>query len=201
MFQRPVRIGEGIYRSHEAVSIEHTRERTVVHVQSREMADGTGRSIDTWHIHEADDTLGFEAAEEWLKTIPAFEETEDPAQAALDSVLDILTDEQAETVPDVFPAWAVGVAYSVGIRVRYDSALYKCVQAHTSQADWTPDATPALWTRIGEPGDEWPEWVQPTGAQDAYAMGDKVSHDGAHWESTADNNVWEPGVYGWTEVA
>ena len=201
MFQRPVRIGEGIYRSHEPIGIEHTRERTVVHVQSHEMADGTGRSIDTWHIHDADDALTFSLAEGWLKTIPAFEEAEDPAQEKLDSVLEILTDEQAETVPDAFPAWAAGIAYAVGVRVRYGGVLYKCVQAHTSQEDWTPDATPALWTRIGDPGDEWPEWVQPTGAQDAYAMGAKVSHDGAHWTSDVDANVWEPGEYGWTEVA
>ena len=200
MFQRPVRIGEGIYRSHEPIGIEHTRDRTVVHAQSHEMADGTGRSIDTWHIHDADDALTFSLAEGWLKTIPAFEEAEDPAQAALDSVLEILTDEQAETVPDAFPAWAAGIAYAVGVRVRYGGVLYKCVQAHTSQEDWTPDATPALWTRIGEPGDEWPEWVQPTGAQDAYAMGAKVSHDGAHWTSDVDANVWTPGEYGWTGV-
>lgn len=204
MFIRPVRIGEGIYRSHEPIGIEHTRDRTVVHAQSHEMADGTGRSIDTWHIHEADDTLGFEAAEEWIQTIPAFEETEDPAQAALDTVLEILTDEQAETVPDVFPAWASGIAYAVGYRVRYEGNLYKCVQAHTSQADWTPDATPALWTRIGEPG-EIPVWVQPTGAQDAYAKGDKVHYpdaDGPVYTSLIDGNVWSPADYpaGWEEA-
>ncbi|MBQ9043809.1 MAG: hypothetical protein IJ111_13470 [Eggerthellaceae bacterium] len=201
MFQRPVRIGEGIYRSHEPIGIEHTRERTVVHAKSHELADGTGRGIDTWHEHEADDALTFSLAEEWLKTIPAFEEAEDPAQAALDEVLPILTDEQAETVPDVFPAWAAGVAYAQGVRVRYGGNLYRCIQAHTSQEGWTPDATPALWTRIGEPADDWPEWVQPTGAHDAYAAGAKVSHDGGHWTSDVDANIWEPGVYGWTEVA
>jgi CubicO group peptidase (beta-lactamase class C family) len=131
----------------------------------------------------------------------ALERLRNPAQAALDEVLPILTDEQAETVPDAFPAWAAGIAYAVGIRVRFDGKLYRCVQAHTSQEDWTPDKTPALWTRIGEPGDEWPEWIQPTGAQDAYAAGDRVSHNGAHWTSDVDANVWEPGVYGWTEVA
>ena len=198
MFQRPVRIGEGIYRSHEPIGIEHTRDRTVVHAQSHEMADGTGRSIDTWHIHDADDALTFSLAEGWLKTIPAFEEAEDPAQAALDSVLEILTDEQAETVPDAFPAWAAGIAYAVGVRVRYGGVLYKCVQAHTSQEDWTPDATPALWTRIGEPADEWPEWVQPTGAHDFYTIGDKVTYNGQHWISDVDANVWTPGEYGWS---
>lgn len=201
MFKRAVRFGESIYRSHEAVGIEHTRERTVVHALSHEMQDGTGQTRDMWFIHDADDSLGFDAAETWLQTIPAFDEVEDPAQAALDEVLDILTDEQAETVPDAFPAWSAGIAYEVGKRVRYEGLLYRCVQAHTSQEGWEPPNVPALWTRIGEPGDEWPEWVQPTGAQDAYSAGDKCSHNGKHWTSDIDGNVWEPGVYGWTEVS
>ena len=73
----------------------------------------------------------------------------------------------------------------------------KCVQAHTSQAGWTPDATPALQVVVSI--DEYPEWVQPTGAQDAYAKGSKVTHNGKKWISSYDANVWEPGVYGWEE--
>ena len=201
MFQRAVRFGEAIYRSHEAVSIEHTRERTVVHTLSYEMQDGTGQALDMWFIHDADDALGFDAAEEWLQTIEEFAEVSDPAQDALDQVLDVLTDEQAEGIPDVFPAWVVDTAYSAGDRRRHGGILYKCAQPHTSQEGWEPPNVPALWTRIGEPGEEWPEWVQPVGAQDAYSAGDKVSHVDKHWTSDVDNNVWEPGVYGWTEVA
>ena len=67
-----------------------------------------------------------------------------------------------------------------------------------SQADWTPDKTPALWTVVSL--DEWPEWVQPTGAQDAYALNAKVSHKGDHWTSDYDNNTWEPSVFGWSKV-
>ncbi len=48
---------------------------------------------------------------------------------------------------------------------------------------------------------EYPDWVQPTGATDAYNKGDKVTYDGKHWVSTADANVWQPGVYGWDEIA
>ena len=77
--------------------------------------------------------------------------------------------------------------------------MYRCVQGHTSQRDWTPDATPALWARGYSP-EEVPEWVQPTGAQDAYAKGDRVRHAGRVWESELDANVWEPGVYGWRGV-
>lgn len=101
---------------------------------------------------------------------------------------------------DVFSPWAEGVAYTVGNLRAYDGKLYKCVQAHTSQSDWTPDKTPALWAVAGDPAEEWPEWSQPVGAHDAYNKGDKVSHNGKHWVSDVDANVWEPGVYGWSEA-
>ena len=61
----------------------------------------------------------------------------------------------------------------------------------------TPDATPALWVVVTV--EEWPEWVQPTGAQDAYAKDAKVTHNEERWISDVDSNVWEPGVYGWTK--
>lgn len=102
---------------------------------------------------------------------------------------------------DVFAAWEPNVAYAVGNLRTHDGVLYKCVQAHTSQSDWTPDVTPALWAKAGDPAEEWPEWSQPIGAHDAYATGDKCSHNDKHWISDVDNNVWEPGVYGWTEQA
>ena len=67
-------------------------------------------------------------------------------------------------------------------------------------ADWTPDTAVSLWSVAADPAEEWPAWSQPVGAHDAYAAGDKVSHNGKHWTSSVDNNVWEPGVYGWTEA-
>ena len=117
-----------------------------------------------------------------------------------------LSDEDALTAVELFPAWAVGVQYRAedkeksipADRVQYEGLLYRCVQAHTSQADWVPPAVPALWVRTST--EEWPEWVQPTGAHDAYEKGAKVSHNGKHWVSTMDANVYEPGVYGWDEV-
>lgn len=101
---------------------------------------------------------------------------------------------------DVFADWAPNVAYTVGNLRTYNGVLYKCVQAHTSQSDWTPDVTPALWAKAGDPAEEWPEWSQPVGAHDAYAAGDKCSYNDKHWVSDVDNNVWQPGVYGWTEA-
>lgn len=109
-----------------------------------------------------------------------------------------LDDEAALTGVELFPVWAIGRAYATGDRVQHGGTLYKCVQAHTSQADWTPDATPALWVVVSI--DEYPEWVQPTGAHDAYNTGDKVTHNGKTWVSDVDNNVWEPGVYGWKGI-
>lgn len=106
---------------------------------------------------------------------------------------------------DAFTAWEPNVAYAVGnLRTYWEgegAKLYRCVQAHTSQANWTPNTTAALWAIAGNPADEWPPWSAPIGAHDAYQMGDKVSHGGKHWTSTAANNVWQPGVYGWTESA
>lgn len=112
-----------------------------------------------------------------------------------------VSDEQAAQMSSLFDAWGGGgVAYKVGDRVRYDDLLYKCLTDHTSQESWAPDAAPSLWVRIDDPVIEWPEWRQPAGAHDAYAKGAKVSHNGKHWISDVDANVWEPGVYGWTQA-
>lgn len=113
-----------------------------------------------------------------------------------------LSDGDALGGVELFPAWAAGASYEQGIRIRYDGKLYRCEQAHESQAGWTPPATPALWTEVAEPG-EIPVWRQPTGAQDAYQTGDKVHYpdaDGPVYISVMDNNIWEPGVYGWELV-
>ena len=95
----------------------------------------------------------------------------------------------------LFPAWVVGKAYAVNDRAQYNGTLYKCIQAHTSQADWMPSATPALWKTVSL--DEYPEWVQPTGAHDAYNIGDKVTYNGQHYVCTSNANVYAPDVYGW----
>lgn len=109
-----------------------------------------------------------------------------------------LNDEDALSGIELFPMWKTATSYAIDARVQYNDILYKCVQAHLSQSDWTPDVTPALWTQVSL--DEWPEWRQPTGAQDAYAKGDKVTHNDIHWTSDVDANVWEPGVYGWAQA-
>ena len=92
----------------------------------------------------------------------------------------------------VFPAWRTDTEYAQGNRVRHGATLYKCLQSHTAQGDWTPDTAVSLWVRVDDPGQEWHEWVQPQGATDAYPLGAKVSHLEKHWVSEYDNNVWEP---------
>ena len=115
-----------------------------------------------------------------------------------EKIVSTFTDESAVKVTDLFPVWSVGIAVAKDSRYQYEGKLYKVVQAHTTQADWQPDITPALWVKVSL--DEWPEWIQPTGAHDAYAKGDKVTHSSKKWTSDVDANTWEPGVYGWTEV-
>lgn len=110
-----------------------------------------------------------------------------------------LTDDEAYTAPQLFPQWGLK-QYTTGDRVQYQERLYKCLQSHTAQADWTPDVAVSLWVQVSDPAIEYPDWVQPTGAQDAYNKGDKVSHSARHWISDVDANVWEPGVFGWSEV-
>lgn len=115
-----------------------------------------------------------------------------------------LPDADAKETPELFPVWAIGIAYSIDQRIRYADKLYRCVQAHTSQTDWKPDRTTALWTEVAKPG-EIPVWKQPTGAQDAYSKGDKVWYPDVNttvYESVIDNNVWSPVDYpqGWKTV-
>lgn len=123
----------------------------------------------------------------------------------LNIVIDTLDDEAAIAVPDLFMPWnGNGVNYygpddpsgNPQSKVRYNETLYKCITTHVSQLAWNPVDAASIWARMDNPQEEWPEWVQPTGAQDAYAYGAKVSHNNKHWISNAENNVWEPGAVG-----
>lgn len=116
-----------------------------------------------------------------------------------------LDDEKAIEVAAVFDSWQINKYYTVGEFVTYgensvgDPQLYKVVQAHTSQADWTPDVANSLFVVIGLDDDGYPVWSQPTGAHDAYNTGDIVDYNGTLYRSLIDGNVYSPDAYpaGW----
>ena len=110
---------------------------------------------------------------------------------------EMATDEMSLQVPKLYPTWKVGVDYAVGDRILYEDVLYKVLQNHTSQETWTPINAPSLFAKVLIPDEDIiPEWVQPD-STNAYMKGDKVTHNSKTWTSDVDNNVWEPGVYGW----
>lgn len=102
--------------------------------------------------------------------------------------------------PEIFEAWSTGDDYATGDKCRYNDIVYTCLQPHTSQIGWEPNVAVSLWAKVLNPDPSViPEWEQPS-STNPYMKGDKVSHNGKTWESSIDNNVWEPGVYGWVEV-
>ena len=111
-----------------------------------------------------------------------------------------LDDTDALDNTELFSVWEPDVEYETGTRVRYNETLYKCLQKHTSQESWDPESAPSLWAKVLIPDpDIVPEWVQPD-STNPYMKGDKVMHNGSTWICTIDNNVWEPGVYGWEMI-
>jgi len=134
---------------------------------------------------------------------PRLARTVTPARVA--AILSTVPPARAVQVPliDVRP-WTENRAYKVGDAVSSRGNIYYCVQAHTppTGAGWEPAVVPALWRLIrsaDDPPAGLPAWRQPLGAHDAYQMGDLVTHNGSTWRSMSNNNVWEPGVYGWIE--
>jgi len=109
-----------------------------------------------------------------------------------------LTDEQREELIADYLEWEAGMDVVVGQKLQYNAGLFRVLQAHTTQADWKPTTAQSLFTEVVAPG-VIPEWVQPEGAHDAYAEEAQVTHNGHLWKSDISANVWEPGVYGWTD--
>lgn len=112
----------------------------------------------------------------------------------------LAADEVSLQVPNLYPVWKAEVDYNVGDRVLYNDILYKVITAHTSQDVWTPSDAPSLFAKVLIPDENViPEWEQPD-STNPYMTGDKVIHNDKTWISTIDNNVWEPGIYGWDVV-
>lgn len=111
-----------------------------------------------------------------------------------------LTEEETKAIAGLFQPWISGESVNIGTLRLYENELYKCVQAHTTQSDWTPDITPALWVIKSAPG-VIPGWAQPD-STNPYMIGDKVTYNGRIWESSINANVWAPSAYpaGWTDL-
>jgi hypothetical protein len=129
--------------------------------------------------------------------------TKTEAKAFVNSLLNLrtsATDEQAIDASSVYPTWKSEIEYMVDDRVLYENVLYKVIQNHTSQKAWTPADAPSLFSKVLIVDENIiPDWEQPD-STNPYKTGDKVTHIEKVWVSISDNNVWEPGVYGWEEV-
>lgn len=124
-------------------------------------------------------------------------------RATIEELATKLTDDAALEAKELFSMWSTDTDYEVDDRVRYEDGLYRVLQNHTSQDDWTPTNAPALFAEIlpGQDGTDIGEWVQPD-STNPYMKGDKVTFNGKTYESTIDGNVWSPADYpaGWKEV-
>ena len=113
-----------------------------------------------------------------------------------ETVSDEATAEDVDGLEDLFAEWRPDIAVRAREFYRYDNRIFRVIQAHTTQADWTPDVVPALFVEILPAGESGcPPWVQPTGAHDAYNIGDCVEHAGQVWDSTINANTVEPGTH------
>lgn len=138
------------------------------------------------------------------KPLTKEEQLENQRNLALTLFAETLSDAQALQVPMLFDEFdGNGVAYEVGKRIMFEGVLYKVIQAHTSQAGWTPVAAPSLFAKvINETIDgSIPEFEQPD-STNPYMKGDKVIFNGKVYESLIDNNVYSPADYpaGWKEI-
>ena len=125
------------------------------------------------------------------------------ARISIKGQLDSIGDAAVAEVAALFPDWTPGATVKPGDVLAWDGTLVECIQAHTTQADWTPDKVPALWTSARKTAGQAPdEWKQPLGSSDAYKKGDRVTFQGKVYESLIDANVWSPTAYpaGWKKV-
>lgn len=128
---------------------------------------------------------------------------------AMDAAGAVLSEEQALACVRLYRPWKPEEDYEADTFLTYgvngvgDPQLYRVVQTHRAQAEWTPDAVPALYTPIGLDERGYPVWSQPTGSHDAYRTGDVVSYQGVLYESVVDGNVYSPEAWpeGWQVVA
>lgn len=152
-----------------------------------------------------------------LDEFPALQEAKDqalevvrlyrtPEQIRRDAITEIAIAADPQAVAEAIPEWQPGTHYRIGQFVQHVGRIYRILQAHTSQADWLPDVASALYTRADktttDPVEAIPEWIQPTGAHDAYGIGDQVKFEGKTYESLIPANTHSPTAYpqAWKEI-
>lgn len=143
------------------------------------------------------------AALDYIKGLPGFKEAYPEYAAEYEAEKEQMDSIEQETA-ELRAEWItrVGEWLAPGEPITHEGANYEVIQGHIAQLGWEPDVTPALFRRVADPGDEWPEFVQPTGAHDCYKKGDKVTFEGRRYISLIDNNSWSPSAYpqGWQLV-
>lgn len=91
---------------------------------------------------------------EYVKDVPSADDIVSQLKELAQAQVAELSDDEAKKVPALFPLWETEKAYAVGDRVWYQSSLYKCVQAHTSQSTWNPKDAVSLWANVSEESQE-----------------------------------------------
>ena len=167
-------------------------------------ADKTKYSAAKSDVEIPREVTWYDVQEDVKEDITEAQEDAEQAQKVVLLTRDFLPDAMALTLPEIYDEWHPDSVSYIGKDtatedkpasiVRYNDALYRCLQSHTSQASWTPEASPSLWVLIDDPAIEWPEWKQPTGAHDTYDLNAKVSHNGKKWISQIAANTTEPGA-------
>ena len=167
-------------------------------------ADKTKYSAAKSDVEIPREVTWYDVQKDFKEDIADAQEDAEQAQEVVLPTRDFLPDAISLTLPEIYDEWNPdGIAYigkdtatedKPASIVRRNGFLYRCLQSHTSQENWTPENSPSLWVLIDDPAIEWPEWKQPTGAHDAYSLGAKVSHNGKKWISQIEANTVEPGA-------
>lgn len=167
--------------------------------------DSTQAALEYFNMYLKDNQIYIKTNDEMALAEVGINSMEEATELRLElnSIISPMTDEEAVERAILFPTWIIGEEYTVGTRVRYGGRIFKVLQAHTSQADWTPSRAPSLFAEVLTSEDGEPqEWQQPS-STNPYLTGDRVIYNGLVYESLIDNNVWSPDAYpqGWQLIS
>lgn len=163
--------------------------------------DSVQEALEYFNMYVKNNQIFYHSNEEIALSTTGINSVEEAVQLReeLDNITSTMTDEDAISHPYLFANWKAGIEYNINDRVRYAGRIFKVLQNHLSQINWTPSKAPSLFIEVltsenGEPK----EWQQPA-ATNPYLFGDKVIFNGQIYESLIDNNIWSPEYYpqGW----